>query len=568
MPTLLQTLSKHDLGFTRIAAQLWGLELDSAETIPAAEELAHAILDPALVNEITGSLAPEARAALEALSTAENGRLAWAAFVRRFGDVREMGAGRRDRELPHLKPASAAEVLWYRALMAKAFFETPNGLQEFAYIPDDLLEVFHHREREEEKQNPAHLAISADTSVPDTHPLNINEEPLGRPASPREKESPVSANDHILDDACTLLAALRLGIDPPALSVSVLVLSELLQALGLVVEKSRKKESAIKSEAVKVFLEAPRPEALAALARAWQTSAAFNELRHIPDLICEGEWKNDPLATRRFLLDVFALIPKNQWWSLPALIRDIKAKHPDFQRPAGDYDSWFIKRETDGVYLRGFANWENVEGVLIRTFVTLMHWFGLADLASSDDAGGRITAFRLSPFVEKKDEKGRIAVSSNGRITVDRLTPRAARYQIARFTEWEDSANPDEYRYHVTPASLMRAKEQGLKPDQLLKILQKHASAPIPPAFQRALARWELNGTEAKIENATILKVTRPETLIELRKSKAARFLEEPLGPTTIIVKSGAISKALAALAEMGLLADDLASGLSKPSEE
>ena len=52
-----------------------------------------------------------------------------------------MGAARRDREKPHLNPASPAEVLFYRALLFRAFFNTDKGPQEFAYIPDDLLEL-------------------------------------------------------------------------------------------------------------------------------------------------------------------------------------------------------------------------------------------------------------------------------------------------------------------------------------------------------------------------------------------------------------------------------------------
>ncbi len=38
--------------------------------------------------------------------------------------------------------------------------------------------------------------------------------------------------------------------------------------------------------------------------------------------------------------------------------------------------------------------------------------------------------------------------------------------------------------------------------------------------------------------------------------SKAGRFLGEILGPVTVVVKSGAESKIIAALVEMGLLAE------------
>jgi len=92
---------------------------------------------------------------------------------------------------------------------------------------------------------------------------------------------------------------------------------------------------------------------------------------------------------------------------------------------------------------------------------------------------------------------------------------------------------------------------------QFLSLLAKNSASEIPPAFIKALKRWELNGTEARIEVQTILRVSRPEVLEELRKSKAARFLGEMLGPTTVVLKEGAQSKVLVALAELGLLAEE-----------
>ena len=146
--------------------------------------------------------------------------------------------------------------------------------------------------------------------------------------------------------------------------------------------------------------------------------------------------------------------------------------------------------------------------------------------------------------------------------------PRAVRYQVARFCEWDDdgrvvalevpriTTKPEEYKYHITPHSLTKAIEQGLKVEQLLTLLAKHSDAGIPPVLVKALKRWEVNGTEARAETQIVLKVSRPEVLEELRKSKAARFLGEPLGPTTVTVKRGAIQKVMEALTELGLLMD------------
>src|SRR5512138_303465 len=97
MPSLAQTLPSNDIGFLRIVASLWGIELTSSDAAEAAVELSETLCDAELLEEVVSTLPQDGRSALEAL-TAENGRMPWVAFARRFGDVREMGAGKRDRE--------------------------------------------------------------------------------------------------------------------------------------------------------------------------------------------------------------------------------------------------------------------------------------------------------------------------------------------------------------------------------------------------------------------------------------------------------------------------------------
>jgi hypothetical protein len=300
---------------------------------------------------------------------------------------------------------------------------------------------------------------------------------------------------------------------------------------------------------------------------AWLRSTAFNELNLMPGILCEGEWANQPQETREFLLNLLDTIPEGKWWSLNALVRDIKQKYADFQRPAGDYDSWFIKRESDGQYLRGFSYWDQVDGALIKFFITgVLHWLGQVDLSQAEGATGP-TAFRISAFESAKEEKGKISVSSNGKIIVERTAPRAVRYQIARFCEWDESGgrvapkgqietNRDEFKYQITAQSLKQGKEQDLKAEQLLSLLVRHTDGKVPPPLVQALKRWEVNGTEARLETQVVLRVTRPEVLEEMRKSRAGKFLGEILSPTAVIVKSGAIQNVLDALAEIGLFAE------------
>ena len=524
MPDLFHTLLKYDIGHLRIVAGLWGLELESNDVDSAAEELCASILDPEPVRETMDILHADTAAALKSL-VASNGKMEWSFFARKFGEIREMGAGKRDRERPHLKPTSPAETLFYYGILAKAFFDSEKGAQEFAYIPDDLLELMKLESHEEQ-----------------------TEEPLGRPATPIEKAFEIPASDHILDDATTFLAALRLGKSDYK---SDLQIAPLLTTVGLL------KKGEPQAEKIKSFLEAPRTDALKLLIAAWQSSQTFDELRLMPNLICEGEWKNQPLVTREFLMGLANSIPQNKWWSIPAFVRAIKEKFPDFQRPAGDYDSWFIKRESDGQYLRGFAYWDQVDGALVKYFIHTLHWLGMADLASPEE-GKDAAAFRMNESkVEGQRSKveGKITISSNGKITIPRIFSRAARYQISRFCEWGE-VKPDEYQYQVTARSLTHAKEQELQAAQLLALLVKHSNGAVSPALVKALKQWEARGTEARMKYLLVLRVARPEIIEELRKSKAAKFLGEVLSPTAVVIKSGAESKAIAALAELGLLAE------------
>lgn len=540
MPDLLHSLQGRDLGHLRIVASLWGLELTAPDVHTALPALVKNLLDQTTLAEIIDSLPPDAWAALQALLESE-GRIPWALFIRRFGSVREMGPGRRDRERPYLAPTSPAEVLWYRALIGRAFFKTEDEPLEFAYIPDEFL-------------------ISL-PSFQEGQPV-----PPGRPASPAEAAHPRLATDRILDHACTLLASLRLGrtdpiagretwSPPPAALQALLECACLLDASHVPLP-----------EPTRAFLEAKRGEALAQLAHAWQKCSGYNELWAIPGLICEGEWRNDPLKSRQVILDFLSQVPTQTWWSLESFTSAIHERQPDFQRQAGDYDSWYIRQESSGDYLRGSEHWEDVEGALIRYLITgPLHWLGILDLAAAEPEGSP-TAFRYSAWgdallqegttpPELPAEEAPIQILANKGLRLSSLAPRAIRYQVARFCDWEEET-AREYNYRITPVSLERARRQGLRPGQLVSLLRRLGSPPPSPSLVQALDRWDENGTQATLEPVWILRVTSPEILAALRRQPAARFLGDPLGPTSIIVKPGAIEKVLAALAEMGYLAE------------
>jgi hypothetical protein len=534
MPTLSQSLQGKDLGHLRIIAAQWGLDFDAPDTRVGLTRLTTALLDPARVEETVHDLPSQACQALDDLYHHE-GRLPWPLFTRRYGAVREMGSGRRDRERPFGKSASPAEMLWYRALVARAFFDGATGPEEYAYIPEDLLPLL----------PPPRDAVPA---------------PLGRPATPAERAEIIPAVDHILDDVTTLLCALRMSLAPvPSLDRPAPFLMPLLTSVGLL-----DANGLLLPEPVRALLEAPRGESLAQLVRAWLHSETVNELRLVPGLAFEGEWKNDALRARQAVLDFLAAVPAGKWWCLPVFIAEVRQRHPDFQRPAGDYDSWFIRQEGSDQFLRGFEYWEQVDGALLRYLITgPLHWLGIIDLAAPAD-GAAAMAFRYSAWAQAllagaapqglAQETEKLKLGSGARLRVGRLVPRSVRYQIARFCEWEQ-AQPDAYRYRLTPSSLARARQQGLTVAHLLGLLRRHADA-VPPTLIKALERWEEHGAEAILEQVTILRLSSPELMQTLRASRAARFLGDPLGPTVVIVRPGAAEKVLAVLAEMGYLGE------------
>lgn len=529
MPGLAQSLQGQDLGHLHIVAELWGIELQARDAHAAIDQISLAI--PALISD-PDELSQPARDALAQLAAA-SGRMPWAQFERSFGEVRVMGSARRDKERPHRNPVSTAEQLWYRALVGRAFFDTDKGLEEFAFIPDDLLAAL---------------------------PFSAQPQPIyGRPARPEERAEVQPATGRILDDATSLLATLRMKLDLSLQEISWVAPAAGLQALlataGLV-----DASGAPQASAARKFLEAERGAALLLLVTAWLKSESFDELRLIPTLVADGAWESYPAATRVKFLNFLRALPLGQWWSLPALVADVKKYEPDFQRSAGDYDSWYLRAADGGAYLRGFEHWDAVDGALLAFFVRgPLSWLGLVDLASHAK-GAQPSAFRLSAISadllsgrapKLPAENDKLKLDSRGVLSVPRLTPRVVRYQLARFCEWLP-AKQDTFQYQISAGSLSAAREQGLRIPQLLKLLKEHVASALPPNLLQALKRWEQQGSQGRLTPLLVLRVQSAAALKALRASRAARYLAEPIGPLAVAIKPGSAQQVLQAMLELG----------------
>jgi hypothetical protein len=147
-------------------------------------------------------------------------------------------------------------------------------------------------------------------------------------------------------------------------------------------------------------------------------------------------------------------------------------------------------------------------------------------------------------------------VRPDGSITFPPGALRAHRYQVARFAAWTglDDAG---YHYRITPGSLEGAERQGLRAGHVRTILEACGGGSLPAPLARALERWFLHGTEARIEKTLVLKVKDAGVLQFLRsKRSTGRYLGEILGATSVTVRAQDWPKLAQAAARMGLLID------------
>jgi hypothetical protein len=510
------------------------------------------MLEPGLAVEIAQGLPPAAHQALETLLE-HGGRHPIADLSLRFGPMRIAGPGRRDREQPWRDPQAALDGLWYRGFIGIAFFDTLSGPAEFAFLPDELRDGLRSlappdAPRLEAAPSPAILLPgggAADDAVTVLAALRRRPGRSGRAAS--EALLPQARVD----------ALRRELIHPAALPLQL----ALQQALGLLIPDPLRPDPA----RVRDFLVASRAEIEARLRDAWRDTRAYNDLAHTPGLIApKSQWPNDPGSSREAVLGLIAACHQEDWYSIDALVADVRQRQPAFLRAAGDLEAWLLQDAADGRWLHGLADWDRVEGQLLRHVIRgPLFWLGAVDLGT-DAPSRQPSHFRLrlpvaarpSPAVPTFPDlaEATARVLADGRLIVSRGVPLAHRYQVARFAEWM-GRNDVGYAYRITPKALAAATSQGLDARRVAGILELVGRRPPPEPLRQAIQRWSEEGEEAVLETTLVLRVTRPETLRRLRTDgETARYLEEILGPTTARVRARQREALLAAAARRGLL--------------
>lgn len=550
MRSLEQALLDHELIILRVIGEWLGLDLTGKDKSGAVAELAGELAQVDLVREME-YLEPEEAAALTDL-VRQGGRSPVAAFERAHGEVRLMGPGRMEREEPWLDPISPAESLWYRGFLYRGFDQTTEGALEFFYLPHEL------------------LARLAPQPVARQETRAEEAEPVLRPVPPPE-ETRAPPTDAV-DDLTTLLAlAQRTGLQSERLPnldgllmnpdrdrrSLLLTLSTEMSLLRRVDERLRPTRAAID------WLQQSREAQLRALVDAWSRSI-WNELRHTPGLVAEGEsWQNDPLAARTALMD--ALPPDDNWYRLADVVAVIRQQDPDFQRPDGNYETWYIRDAETRQYLSGFDNWNWVEGRLLRFLIEgPLHWLGMVELSAVTDP--ERAAYRLAPralaWLEDTppatDEvRVPLVVQPEGVLLVPYNANRYERFQAARIADPEPLTPGKPYRYRIVPSSLAEAQGQGISPERMLQFLETAAGRPVPAGVRRGITRWAEKGIEGRLQSAVVLRVGDPDILETLRANPKTRdYIGETLGELAVVIREGQWEAFRQAVAQLGLLLD------------
>lgn len=555
MRTLLASLGEHSIALLRGIAELRNIELASNARADVAAQLAAVLVDPEMTQAALVACSPAAQAAWTALCAAGR-RMKVAAFSRLHGEIRPVGPGRLEREATWRQPEGPAEELWYRGLIFRTFADLGEGPLEYVYIPEDL-------------------AIPAALSQAAPEPPHT-----ALPALTESIKGTTMAN-RMAVDACTLLAAVRQtslpldkagtlsAADPESVRSLLLLDDPVYFELLLSLMRTRgwllphRDHLVIDQGAAGAWLRATPWQQMTALFSGWRDSTDWNDLRRIPSLHADGEWRNDAPLARAAILDALRTLPAGAWYAIPDLLAHLKATNPDFQRPDGDYTGWYLKDIKTDRYLSGFETWDEVEGRLIHFLLTgPLHWLGAVALAvlPSGASAFRLTAVGAAWLAKTAPAElprpARLSVSDDFIVTAPLLCPLLDRFRLLRFTEAvpeKGNAPQAGTRHRISRASLTRARASGLKAGAAAEFLKRATGGRLPPRVAAALSRFDQAGGSVHISRGAVLRVADANTLARLRADPAiAPLLGDLISAQAVLVREANLARLLSVIKDSG----------------
>lgn len=512
MPTTGQMFDDYPDIMLQVIAELRGAFLDAAENRrEAIELLAVQTSDPTSVlmayQEVV-DFHPQAQAALDALLS-DGGEQAEAQFSREYGSIRQMGPAKLEREQPWHTPECVAELLYYYGLLGRGFKGAGQNAHTIVYIPKDVIPWLPKPSSSKEGEGLAVMPVPA----PPPARMLMDEaaflEDVGTLIGFLHTEGlRMSERGPHPDDISLLVERLQAGnsfVAPGAAQttgdgqrvedVRLALLLHLVNRGGLLRREGERVR--LNGNRVFTFLGQGRNEQWTVLWEGWRTSPDWNDLLRTPGLDCSGgNWRNDPQRTREVVVGLLGRLQPDLWYSQADVIAAIKEAASDFQRPTGDYDSWYIRASSTKEFLKGFDNWDRVEGALLRfLFSGPLYWLGA--LALAEPSAGDDILISLSPLgtrwlghdTPSPEEEARhpLVVGEDYTISVPFGTPLTDRFRVERFAQWQSSY--PHFVYQINQRSLQRAGAEGITAERILDFLRQRARH-VPANVQAALVRF------------------------------------------------------------------------------
>jgi hypothetical protein len=237
----------------------------------------------------------------------------------------------------------------------------------------------------------------------------------------------------------------------------------------------------------------------------------------------------------------------------------VKESDPDFLRPDGDYNNWYIRDAGEGVYLSGFESWDRVEGRFIADLLTgPLCWLGLV-ATGSDGAGPacRLTELGahvvgLAPYSPTPSPPSTVAVLPSFLVEVAAPVNLYTRFQLERFADLESTLP---CRYRLTVGSLGRAAARDIRVDQVLAFLDQASERPVPANVVGQIRLWAGRFGQVELEEAALLTVKHERVLQELSALPETRSLiDRVLSPTSALVRKRDLPRLRKELQALGFL--------------
>lgn len=559
---LLESLEQHPVPVLRAIAASHDLDVTTVLRDDLPRTLAARLLDSATIANTLDRLTEAERTVLDRL-IAEGGAMPAHRVQREYGGVRELGPGRLERERPWDDPISPTERLWYLGLLYPGFGVLGSFRGRVYYIPSDLLPLL-----PDVDESPVRFEVQATTEPPETRSADLTfvEDAFVVLSELQLRPSPVE-HERFLPAETLARINRRLRVPEPRVGSEhetqrLGLLLYLLRELGLIAVTRTDTMQPVATRARR-WLQVPRYRRLQSLQRTWAGDESWNDLWRVPELRFERTgWRNDPLATRRRVLHWLKEVPTGTWVTIDSFVEAIKRVDPDFQRPTGDYESWYIRDAATGDFLQGWESWNAVEGALLRYLLRgPLLWLNVIAVGYQLGEEPEAVAFRITRSGERflghdvelpsPPSSEPIKIEADGTVFVPSNVNDWERLHLERLTVPVDPP----HQYTLDQERVTTALVEGSDPQRILRFLRHISDNRVPEEVVQRFRSWVSGFGQLTIRHLVVLEVDRAGLLQDLRRLPSVRrHIVQQLNETTVVVDAEHVDELVENVRQAGYL--------------